>query len=74
VEQTLLPAWRELPIYQDGVAVGTLIGVRLALDAIDAERVRLTTERPDSGSSACRAYADGRLVAVARVLAGRFRT
>jgi hypothetical protein len=76
--QSLLPAWRDLPIYRDGLAVGTDIGLRLALDAIDAERVRqqqLTAADPDSKSptAGCRAYADGRLLAVARVIAVRFR-
>jgi hypothetical protein len=76
--QSLLPAWRELPIYRDGLDIGVLIGVRLALDAVDAERVRqqqLTAADPDSKSptAACRAYADGRLLAVAKVIAARFR-
>jgi hypothetical protein len=67
---------RSLPIYVDGVAAGTDIGLRLALDALTLERIyqdQLATD-PESGSSAaCRAYADGRLLAVAKVLAARFR-
>ncbi len=73
--QSLLPVWRELPIYRDGLAVGTDIGLRLALDAITLERNHQDqlADDPDSGSPASRAYADGRLLAVARVIAARFR-
>jgi hypothetical protein len=61
--------------YTNAVTLGIGIGLRLALDAINAERVRLTATRPDSKSpsAACHAYADGRLMAVMRVIAVRFR-
>jgi hypothetical protein len=74
--RSLLPAWRELPIYRDGLAVGTDIGLRLALDAITLERIhqdQLATDQESGTSAACRAYADGRLLAVARLIAARFR-
>jgi hypothetical protein len=66
---------RRLPIYRDGLAAGTDIGLRIALDALTNERARQERlgSSPDSGSPACRVYADGCLLAVARVLAGRFR-
>jgi hypothetical protein len=59
---------RELPLYRDGFRVGQDTGLRIALDALTAERNRQVDTRPDS-----RAYADGCLLAVSKVLAGRFR-
>jgi len=62
---------RVLPIYRDGFNAGQDLGLRIALDAITAERIR--QERLDSGSQACRVYAEGALLAVAKVVAARFR-
>jgi hypothetical protein len=74
--QSLLPPWRELPIYRDGLAAGTAIGLRLALDALTLERIhqdQLASDQESGTSAACRAYADGRLLTVAKVIAARFR-
>ena len=71
----LSPEIRALPIYQSGYLAGVDVGLFVALTAVNAER--LHQERlgsaDDAGSPACRVYADGALLAVARVLAGRFR-
>jgi hypothetical protein len=71
----LPPGIRQLPIYKAGLSAGQDIGLRIALDAITAERGRQERlgSSPDSGSPACRVYADGALLAVSKVLAGRFR-
>jgi hypothetical protein len=66
---------RALPIYRAGFAAGQDVGLRLALNAITAERghqERLATH-PDAGSPACRVYANGVLLGVAKVMARRFR-
>jgi hypothetical protein len=64
-----------LPLYQDGFAVGRDTGLRLALDQPDS-RTNLTgptaTNQESGSSTACRAYADGRLLAGMRVIANRF--
>jgi hypothetical protein len=68
-------AIRALPIYREGFTAGRDVGLAIALAAITAERAhqeRLAS-RPDSGSPACRVYADGVLLAVAKVMARRFR-
>jgi hypothetical protein len=66
---------RELPIYLDGFHAGQDVGLRIALDALTAERVHQDqlARHPDSGSPACRVYADGVLLAVANAVARRFR-
>jgi hypothetical protein len=65
---------RELPIYRDGFHAGRDVGLAIALAAITAERVHQErlARHPDSGS-ACRVYADGVLLAVAKAVARRFR-
>jgi hypothetical protein len=66
---------RDLPIYRHGFAAGRDVGLAIALAAITAECVhqeRLGTQ-PDGGSPACRVYANGVLLAVAKVMARRFR-
>jgi hypothetical protein len=66
---------RAMPGYTVGVQHGTDMGLVIALTAITVERAhqeRLAS-RPDSGSPACRVYADGVLLAVAKAVARRFR-
>jgi hypothetical protein len=67
----LQPEIRSLPLYIDGVAHGTDIGLAIALAVITSERAY--QERLTAGPQACRVYADGALSSVARVLARRFR-
>jgi hypothetical protein len=62
---------RVLPLYRDGFRAGQDTGLRIALDALTAERGRQAETHP--GSPACRVYADGALLAVSRALAARFR-
>jgi hypothetical protein len=66
---------RELRIYIDGFHAGCDIGLAIALAAITAEHAHQerVARHPDSGSPACRVYADGVLLAVARVVGARFR-
>lgn len=64
-----------LPIYRQGFGAGVDVGLRLALDALTLERIyqeQLATD-PDSRSAACREYTNARLLAVAKVIADRFR-
>ena len=65
---------REHPAYRDGHTAGVDVGLVIALTAISAERAHQErlARHPDSGS-ACRVYADGVLLAVAKVVARRFR-
>jgi hypothetical protein len=66
---------RALPLYRDGFSAGRDVGLAIALAAITAERVhqeRLARD-PDARSPACRVYADGVLLALAKVMARRFR-
>ena len=67
---------RKLPLWQDGYARGIDTGLVVALSAITAERAHQERlgSADDAGSEAARVYADGALLAVARVLAARFRT
>jgi hypothetical protein len=74
----LNPDVAALPLYQLGLAAGTDIGLRLALDALTAERIRqgqLAAAEPDSGSpvAARLAYTAAVLLDVTRVVAARFR-
>jgi hypothetical protein len=77
----LPPPVRRLPIYLAGFAVGQDIGLRLALDAICAELTREdertgvaeATAHPSSSETKIHAYAAGRLMAVAVIVAARFR-
>jgi hypothetical protein len=65
---------RELPIYRDGFHAGRDVGLAIAVAAITAERahqVRLA-RHPDSGSH-MRVHADSVLLAVAKVMARKFR-
>jgi hypothetical protein len=65
---------RALPIYQAGLSAGADIGLRIALDALTAERSR--QERlmaDDAGSDARRVYAGGVLLDVARAVGAVFR-
>ncbi len=66
---------RELPIYRDGFSAGRDVGLAIALAAITAERAHQErlARHPDSGSHTCRVYADGVLLAVAKVMARGFR-
>jgi hypothetical protein len=67
---------RKLPLWQDGFTHGQALGLRIALDALTAERIhqdRLADDPDARSSAACRAYADRRLLAVMRVIAGSFR-
>jgi hypothetical protein len=69
---------RELPIYRQGFDAGRDVGLRLALDALTAERVHqdeLAAAEPDSGSPAAArlAYTAAVLFDVTEVVAGRFR-
>jgi hypothetical protein len=69
------PGIAALPIFQDGVQHGTDIGLRIALDAITSERQhqeRLGSQPDHPGSPACRVYADGALLTVAKTIAARF--
>jgi hypothetical protein len=69
------PGIAALPIYQDSVQHGTDIGLRLALDAITAERghqERLGSQPDHPGSPACRVYANGVLLTVSKTIAARF--
>lgn len=72
---------RALPIYRLGFDAGRDAGLVIALSAITAERRRLEriTPRSDtypshSPNAACIAYADGRLLEVARTIGAIFRT
>lgn len=65
---------RELPIYRAGQRVGVDIGLRIALDALTAERgrqERVAAQHPDA--TLTYVYAAGRLLDVTRVVAARFR-
>jgi hypothetical protein len=65
---------RALPLWQDGFAHGQDTGLRLALDALTAERghqEQLAAQHPESRQSYV--YADGVLLAVAKAVARRFR-
>jgi hypothetical protein len=66
---------RELPIYRDGFTASRNVGLAIALAAITAERAHQErlARHPDSGSHACRVYADGALLVVAKAVARRFR-
>jgi hypothetical protein len=70
---------REHPAYRAGYAAGVDLGLRQALDALTAERIRLDAladvlAGSATGTTAARiTYADGRLAAVAAVIAGIFR-
>jgi hypothetical protein len=66
---------RELPLYLDGFSAGRDVGLAIALAANTAERAHQErlARRPDSGSPACRVYAEGVLLTVTRVVADRFR-
>jgi hypothetical protein len=66
---------RKLPLWQDGFARGRDLGLVIALAAITAERTHqeLLGAQQDAGSPACRVYADGALLAVAKAVARRFR-
>ena len=66
---------RELPIYRDGLAAGEDIAFAVALSAITAERIYQEQMAADESTSqpGCHAVADGALLRVAKVLAGRFR-
>jgi hypothetical protein len=66
---------RQLPIYRAGLSAGQDIGLRIALDALTAERIRQTLAAANRSERERGPYqfADAALVAVARVLAGRFR-
>jgi len=65
----------KLALWQDGYARGRDVGLAIALAALTAERAHQErlARHPDSGSQACRVYADGVLLAVAKVMARRFR-
>jgi hypothetical protein len=70
------PNIRALPIYQDGLSLGLSIGLRIAMDALTAERglqERLGEQPDHPGSPACREYAEGVLLTITKQLAGRFR-
>ena len=65
---------RKLPLWLDGFAHGRDVGLRVALDALTAERGRqeqLATQHPEA--SLTYVYAAGRLLDVSRIIAGRFR-
>jgi antitoxin component of MazEF toxin-antitoxin module len=66
-----------LPLYQLGFHDGRDVGLRIALDAIVAERIRQTTLQdtyPGNEAEAFRhAYAAARLVDVSKVIGARFR-
>jgi hypothetical protein len=68
---------RALPIYRLGWSEGHDLGLRQGLDAVAAERTRLDAladvHASSTHSPAHLAYADGRLAAVALVIAGIFR-
>jgi hypothetical protein len=64
----------KLPIYRDGFARGRDVGLRLALDALTAERGRqeqLAAQHPES--SLTYVYAAGCLLDVSKMLATEFR-
>jgi hypothetical protein len=65
---------RKLPLCQDGFAHGQDVGLRLALDALTAERGRQeqhAIQHPES--SLTYVYAAGCLLDVSKVIAGTFR-
>jgi hypothetical protein len=66
---------RKLLLHRDGFSAGRDVGLAIALAAITAERAdqERLARHPDSGSHTCRVYADGALLAVAKVVARRFR-
>jgi hypothetical protein len=67
--------------YTSAVAFGRAIGLRIALETIVAELTREDertavaegTTHPSSSETKSHAYAAGRLMAVAMIVAGRFR-
>jgi hypothetical protein len=71
---------RQHPAYKAGLALGTDIGTRMALDVIWAEWGRqvdaaLVVDQPPAAQQDTRnhAYAAGRLAAVARIVGATFR-
>lgn len=63
----------QLPIYRDGFNAGRDVGLRLALDALTAERIRQDRLAAAGSRLEQIAYADGVLLAVAKVVARCFR-
>jgi hypothetical protein len=65
----------KLPIYQDGFRRGTDLGLRLALDALTAERGRQEQMAADrvKRERGRYVYAEGVLLAVSKTLAAHFR-
>lgn len=68
----LNPDIRALPLYRDGVAHGTDIGIAIAMHAITRERVHQQQMADGAREQGRYVYADGALHAVAKVLARRF--
>jgi hypothetical protein len=69
---------RALPLYQAGLSAGTDIGLRVALDALTQERIRvgnIQAAHSDlrSPTAARAAYAEAHLGSVSRTVADRFR-
>jgi hypothetical protein len=72
---------RAMPGFTAGVAHGTDIGLVIALGYLTAEMTRedaraavaKATTHPSSGETKIHAYAAGRLMAVAVIVAARFR-
>jgi len=69
-----------LPIHQDGVSLGVLIGCRAALEAICGElanqedaAIVAAFDDQHGPSAASHEYAAGRLLAVARIVSATFR-
>jgi hypothetical protein len=64
-----------LPLYQDGFTVGRAVGLRLALDALTAERGRQEQMAADrvKRERGRYVYAEGVLLAVSKTLAAHFR-
>jgi hypothetical protein len=67
----------EPSLYVEGFHAGEDVGLRVALDALTAERISQTllraTHEPGSPAAARHEYCEARLVAVSKVIGAHFR-